>query len=719
MSKENKVKTKFKLNTPSILQIEAAECGAASLGIILGYYGKYASLETLREECGVSKDGSKASNILKAARKNGLDAKGYKKEPQDIKSMKFPLIIHWNFNHFLVVEGYDKKYFYLNDPAVGKRKVTIEEFDLAFTGIVIELEKGEKFIKNKSKNSITMEIIDSLLKYKKVIIFLFFIGIFVTVPGIIIPIFTKVFIDEIILKHSSNWLLPVLFGMFITIMYKAIFLFLQGKYILRFEHKISVVNSAKFFHHIIRLPINYFYQRFAGEISQVMELNDEYSKIIIGKIISVCISMLFLVFYLIIMYVFSLKLMLAAVIITALNFVSLYIITQKRNKFNQKLLIDSGKLYGVSIAGIQMIETLKSTGRESEFFSKWSGHQSKLISGMSKADFLNEILILIPQFFYAMGFVVILSIGAFETIKGVITIGTLVSFQVIFSNFFEPVEDLMKVAGEFQEAVSYKHKIDDVFKNKLDDRFEKCNKNEEESQNINGKIDVENVTFGYSKLEKPVIENFSIAIEQGEHIGIIGKSGSGKSTVAKLISGLYYPWNGEIFYDEKKIEFYSRENFSADVAFVDQNFVIYEGTISENITMFNSEISIEEIITAAKSANIHDDIMKLKNGYETKLVENGRNISGGQRQRIEIARAILKKPAILILDEATSALDNIVEKNIMKNIEKYGITIITIAQRMETIKNCNKIYIIEDGVIVDSGNFEFLEKNSSALKEII
>lgn len=719
MFKENKMKRKIKLNTPSILQIEAAECGAASLGIILGYYGKYLSLEKLREDCGVSKDGSKASNIVKAARIYGLEAVGYRKEPHEIKEMKFPLIVHWNFNHFLVVEGYDKNYFYLNDPALGKRKITIEEFDLAFTGIVIEFQKSEKFIKNKRENSMKVEIMGSVLKYREIIFFLSIIGIFVTIPGIIIPVFTKVFIDEIILKHYSNWLFPVLLGLFITIVFKALFLFLQGKYILKLEHKISVVSSAKFFHHLLKLPINYFYQRFAGEISQVMELNEEYSKIVVGKLVSVFINMIFLVFYIIVMCIFSIKLTAAVIIVTILNFISLYLITKKRNIYNQKMLIDSGKLYGVSIAGIQMIETLKSTGRESEFFSKWSGHHSKLISGSSKTDFLNEVLIIVPQFFYTMGFVIIISIGAFDIIEGILTIGTLVSFQVIFSNFFEPVEELMKVAGEFQDAISYKQKIDDVLRNKVDERFEETNENKDEYQMTTGKIEIKNISYGYSKLSPQVISNVNISAEYGEHIGIIGKSGSGKSTIAKLIAGLYHPWSGEIIYNGKKIELYSREELSVDIAFVDQNLVIYEGTISENITMFNSEISREDIVRAAKIANIHDDIMKLKNGYETKLIENGRNISGGQKQRIEIARALLKNPIILILDEATSALDNIVEKKIMENILQYGITVITIAQRIETIKNCNKIYVIENGEVVNSGNFDFLEKNCNFVKEII
>lgn len=712
-----KLKTKLKLNTPSILQIEAAECGAASLGIILGYYGNYLSLESLREDCGVSKDGSKASNILKAARKNGLEAKGYKKEPAEIKTLDFPLIVHWNFNHFLVVEGYDKKYFYLNDPALGKRKVLTEEFDLSFTGIVLSFKEGENFQKNRAGNSIFFQILKSLKKYNDVIIFLFIIGILVTIPGIVLPVFTKIFIDEIILNQSSNWLAPVLAGIFATALFKAVFLFLQEQYTLKLEHKISLVNSAKFFQHILKLPINYFYQRFAGEISQVMELNDEYSKIIIGKLITVLINLLFFIFYIAIMISFSFKLTVIAVVVTVVNFIILYLISKSRNIMNQKLTLNEGKLYGISISGIQMIETLKSTGRESDFFSKWSGYHSKLISSSNKINLLNEISFIIPQFFYMIGLILILSVGAFETIRGVISIGTLISFQAMFCNFFEPVNSLMQLAGNFQEAVSYKHKIDDVLNNKLDDRFTNLtDKNIE--QTIEGDIELKEVSFGYSKLEKPVIKTISLGISAGEQIGIIGKSGSGKSTIAKLISGLYQPWEGNIYYDTNSINSYSREFFSEYVSYVDQNIVIYEGTIAENIAMFNYSITQDKITEAAKLANIHEDIMKLKHGYDTILTENGRNISGGQRQRLEIARALLKNPSILILDEATSALDNIAESKIIRNISKLGITTIIIAQRFETLKNCNKLYVIEYGEVVESGNYDYLIENSNFVKEL-
>jgi NHLM bacteriocin system ABC transporter peptidase/ATP-binding protein len=706
----------YRVRTSTLLQMEAVECGAAALGIILSYYGRIVPLAKLREECGVSRDGSKAFNILKAAKNYGLNAKGLKLSLENVKTTRLPYIAFWNFNHFLVVEGYSKKRVYLNDPATGKRTVSWEEFDHAYTGVALVMEPGSDFQKGGKKNHIVSALSNRLQNSWGTILFCLLAGLLLTLPRLAVPAFSQIFIDEILIQDRQDWLRPLLLGMLITTFLRAFLARLRLTYLRRLMVKLSVSMSGQFLWHILRLPIGFYAQRFAGEISSRMQLNDKVAEILSGRLATTVIDAVMMVFYLLIMIQYDRLLSAIAVSFAAINILALLFLSQTRVDANMRLAQEHSKVAGVAVSGIQTIETVKASGLESDLFARFAGYYAKAVNAEQQLGLQTQIITTLPTILTALTTAFILLVGGLQVMNGSLSIGMLVAYQSLTQSFLEPVNSLVNFGSTLQDLEADLNRLDDVLQNSVDSEVEESRgaggaRREITSSSLwqlQGNVELRNITFGYSPVEPPLIENLSLSVKPGQRIALVGGSGSGKSTIAKLICGLYQPWEGEICFDGVERSQIKRSVLAHCLAMVEQDIFLFAGTVRENITLWDSTMPEADLVQACQDAAIHDAIASMPGKYDFELIEGGMNISGGQRQRLEIARALVRNPAVLVLDEATSALDAQTELIINRNLQQRGCSCIVVAHRLSTIRYCDEIIVLEQGKIVQRGTHEEL-----------
>ncbi|MEM7594636.1 MAG: NHLP family bacteriocin export ABC transporter peptidase/permease/ATPase subunit [Cyanobacteria bacterium P01_A01_bin.83] len=709
-----------RVKTPTILQMEAVECGAAALAIILGYFGRIVPLPELRQECGVSRDGSKASNVLKAARRYGLEAKGFKRQLEKLQELDPPYIIFWQFNHFLVVEGLGKEKVYLNDPASGPRTVSWSEFDEGFTGVVLVMNPGSEFVEGGNKQNIVLALRSRLQTVTAALVYCITAGFFLTLAKLLIPVFSQIFVDEILIQARWDWLRPLLLTMAITAVFQGTLTLLQLRYLRRLKIKLAVGMSGSFLWHILRLPIGFYAQRFAGEISERTRLNDEVAEVMSGQLATTVIDTSMIIFFAVVMFQYDAVLAVMVVSFAAINILALRWIYRQRVDSNQRLIQEYGKAAGTSIAGLQYIETLKASGVESDFFSKWAGYYTKAINSQQELGVTNQVLSILPVTLTSLSSALLLVVGGWRVIEGHLSIGMLVAFQAIVKSFQEPVNNLVNFAGTMQELEGNIIRLDDVLDNPTDDMLTNKSKihlsGEEnnghtvpaEYARLKGYVELENLTFGYSRLDPPLIDNFSLSVKPGQRVALVGGSGSGKSTVAKLVAGLYKPWSGEIRFDDRPRAKIPYQILTSSIAMVEQEIFLFTGTVRDNLTLWDATIADRSLRRACSDAAIEDVIDSFPRAYNSELQEGGGNLSGGQRQRLEIARALVNNPSILIMDEATSALDAETEKVIDTNLRKRGCTCLVVAHRLSTIRDCDEIIVLDKGKVVQRGTHDDL-----------
>jgi len=685
--------------------MEAAECAAASLAMVLAHYGRFVPLEELRVACGVSRDGSNAFHLTRAARQYGLEARAFKREPDALRRSHLPAVIFWEFNHFLVVDGYDEGGFYLNDPAIGRRRVTNAEMDESFTGVVIELKPGPGFTRGGARPPLLASLAERLRGSEPAVLFALIAGLSLVVPGLIVPMFAKLFIDQVLVRQMASWLRPLLLGMALTALVRAGLVWLQQYYLLRLETKLSVTTASHFLWHVLRLPVEFYAQRYAGEIGWRAGLNDEGAHFVSRRLASTVIDALMIVFFALLMLSYDVVLTLVAVVAVAVLATVTLLVNRSRVEGSQRVLQAEGKVTGTLMAGLAAIETLKASAMESDFFARWAGHQTQYLSAEQSLARTTALFLVVPPFTVAVTHAVVLLLGARLVMQGEFTLGTLVAFQTLVAGFIRPVSNFVNLADALQQMHAKMTRIDDALRYPVDGQDDAPG---DTVERLNGHLEMRGVSFGYAKNADPLLSDFNVVLRPGARVALAGPSGCGKSTVARLITSIYKPWSGDILLAGKPLRHWPRATRAATVAMVDQDISLFAGTIRDNLTLWDATVPSDAIITACKDACIHDDVMARPGGLDARVEEGGANFSGGQRQRLEIARALVASPAALVLDEATSALDAVTEHLIDRNLRRRGCTCLIVAHRLSTIRDADEILVLDRGAVVQRGTHEEL-----------
>ncbi len=705
---------------PLIMQMETSECGAASLAMILAYYGKWIPLEQVRLDCGVSRDGSNAKNVLKAAENYRLSAEGYRCEPEALeRNGRFPCIIHWEFNHFVVLKGFRRGRAYLNDPAMGSYSVSMETFDESFTGVCLFFKPEEGFMPSGKKKSMLGYAAKRLEGSGMAVAFVAVTFFAVSFIGIINPAFSRVFLDHLLAGSNSEWMMP-----FFVLLAAVGVAQLAGEWIytvasLHIRGKMAVVGDSKYIWKVLHLPMEFFSQRVAGDIHQRQSVNAEIAKGIVETVAPLAFHTVMMVFYMIVMICYSLPLALIGVLSVIINIALGSLVSAKRMNLMRVQMRDAAKLTSIAVTGIEMMETIKASGAENRFFEKWSGYQASVNTQQVKLDKLNHGLGMVPVFITSLADIMVLVSGVCFAMKGEFSIGMIMAFQGFFASFVEPAGTLIHAGQTLQEMRVQMERVEDVMEYPEDLGGREDTEGAGEYQKLSGNMELRGVTFGYSKLAEPLIQDFNLSLKQGSRVAVVGKSGCGKSTIAKLISGLYRPWSGKILFDGEEIDKIDRNVFTGSLAVVDQDVTLFEDTIANNIKMWDRYIEDYEMILATRDVKLHEDIMQRNGGYYYRLAEGGKDFSGGQRQRMEIARLLAQDPTIVILDEATSALDARTEYEVVKSIKKRGITCIVIAHRLSTVRDCDEIIVMDQGNIIERGTHEELMDLGGEYAELV
>jgi len=706
---------------PVIMQLEALECGAACLAMVMAYYRKWVPLEQARVDCGVSRDGSKAKNILLAARSYGFVANGYRAELEAIKEkVAYPCIIHWNFNHFVVLDGFKGNTAVINDPARGVVRVPMQEFDESFTGVVIQIQPGEQFVPGGKPKSTLAFARKRLKGAGPAVAFVMLTTVISYLFGLINPVMTRIFYERLLNGKNPEWLYPFIGVMALLCVLQVTVQWINTIYSLRINGKMTVMGSTSYMWKVLHLPMVFFTQRMTGDIVDRQSANASIAGTLVDTLAPLALNTIMMFVYLVFMIRYNLTLTLVGLGSVALNLALGQYMSRRRVNLTRVQMRDESKLASATVAGISMTETIKASGAENGFFQKWAGYQASVNTQNVKFEKMNAWFGIIPAFISTAANYIVLFFGVLYAMQGNFTVGMITIFQGYMGSFLSPAMTLIGAGQTIQEMRISMERVEDVMQYPDDPNVkDEPIREDVDYSKLTGQMELRHVTFGYSRLAEPLIRDFSMTLKPGSRVAFVGTSGCGKSTLSKLISGLYQPWSGEILYDGKPISAIPRGVFTSSVAVVDQDITLFEDTVANNIRMWDESIADFEVIIAARDAQIHSDILKRPGGYNGMLTEDGKDLSGGQRQRLEIARVLAQDPSVIILDEATSALDARTEYDVVRAIQRRGITCIVIAHRLSTIRDCDEIIVMNKGQVIERGTHEELFAKGGYYTELI
>ena len=712
---------KERVKVPTVLQMEATECGAASLAMILAYYGRWLPLELLRQECGVTRDGSNADNLLKAARRQGCVAKAFAGRSEVLRKKEFPLILFWEFNHFLVLEGFQGDMVFLNDPAMGRRTVPWDEFITSYTGVYMKITPDENFKPEGEPYSIVKTVAAKLREDKWALIFLMVLGLCMIIPGLAVPVMSQIFIDDVFSLKHADWIVKLLIAMFGTMVMLGIMTAMRAAVLTYWQKKLTIADSSGFFWHVLRMPVTFFQQRYAADIASRIQFNESTAEVLSNQAATALLDLLVALFYLLLLFQYSVPLTLIGISISVVDiFVFLYM-RRRQTDLIMRIQQDASKAYGVLMSGLMMVESIKANGSEGDLFAKWAGYAAKASVATQEMKLWTMKVKLLPLLLGGLNSALIMTVGGFSIMEGIMTAGIYTAFNNLIAKFHEPVQKLLSLGNVLQNTEMQMRRLDDVRRYKTDSlNYPDENQTVSFTGNrLSGELTLKDVSFGYSPLDPPLIEHFDLHLEPGRWAAVVGSSGSGKSTLAKLVAGLYEEWSGEILFDGVKRREIPRPVIVNSLATVDQDVFQISGTVRQNISMFDKSVPSADIVQAAQDACIHDDIIQLQGGYDAEVSEGGLNFSGGQRQRLEIARALAFNPSLLILDEATSAIDPMTEQKCLENIRRRGCTCLIVAHRLSTIREADEIIVLERGKVAERGTHRELISHDGPYRRLI
>ena len=712
---------KHRVKTPTILQMEATECGAASLGMVLAYYGKWLPLEKLRQECGVTRDGVNAKNILRAARRLGCVAKGFAGKPEVLRGKEFPLILFWEFNHFVVMEGVENDTVYLNDPALGRRKVSWADFLTSYTGIYLNIRPGEDFVQEGHPYNVAKAIAEKLAEDKWALLFILILGLCMVIPGLAVPVMNQIFIDDVFSMKHPEWTTKLLLAMAAAAILSGVMNAMRAIVLTYWQKKLTLADSSSFFWHVLRLPVTFFQQRYAADVASRIQFNEANAEVLSGQAATALLDMFIALFYLGLLVQYSVPLTLVGVSFSFVNLAVILYMRRNMTDLTMRIQQEKGKEYGVLMNGLMMIDSVKACGSEADLFGKWAGYAAKALVANQEMQIWSLKVRLLPTLLAGISGALVMTVGGFSIMEGLMTAGVYTAVNSLIAKFQEPMQKILALSDVIRTTEMQMQRLDDVKRYPIDSL-----NYPDETQTItftgtrlSGELTMRDVSFGYSPLDPPLLENFNLSLTPGRWAAIVGASGSGKSTLAKLASGLYEEWSGDVLFDGVKRREIPRAVLVSSIATVDQDVFQISGTVRENLSLFDKSVPKEDIVLAAQDACIHDDILRLAGGYEAEVAEGGLNFSGGQRQRLEIARALAGNPSILILDEATSAIDPMTEQKVLANIRRRGCTCLIVAHRLSTIRDADEIIVLEKGKVAERGTHREMMMHDGPYRRLI
>ena len=706
---------KHRVKTPTILQMEATECGAASLGMVLAYYGKWLPLEKLRQECGVTRDGVNAKNILRAARRLGCVAKGFAGKPEVLRKKEFPLILFWEFNHFVVMEGVENDIVYLNDPALGRRKVPWADFLTSYTGIYLNIRPGEGFVQEGHPYNVAKAVAEKLAEDKWALLFILILGLCMVIPGLAVPVMNQIFIDDVFSMKHPEWTTKLLLAMAAAAILSGVMNAMRAVVLTYWQKKLTLADSSSFFWHVLRLPVTFFQQRYAADVASRIQFNESNAAVLSGQAATALLDMFIALFYLGLLVQYSVPLTLVGVSFSFVNLAVLLYMRRNMTDLTMRIQQEKGKEYGVLMNGLMMIDSVKACGSEADLFGKWAGYAAKALVANQEMQIWSLKVRLLPTLLAGISGALVMTVGGFSIMEGLMTAGVYTAVNSLIAKFQEPMQKILALSDVIRTTEMQMQRLDDVRRYPIDS----LNYPDEtqtitfKGNRLSGELTMRDVNFGYSPLDPPLLENFNLSLTPGHWAAIVGASGSGKSTLAKLASGLYEEWSGDVLFDGVKRREIPRAVLVSSIATVDQDVFQISGTVRENISLFDKSVPKEDIVLAAQDACIHDDILRLAGGYEAEVAEGGLNFSGGQRQRLEIARALAGNPSILVLDEATSAIDPMTEQKVLSN------TCLIVAHRLSTIRDADEIIVLEKGKVAERGTHREMMTHDGPYRRLI
>jgi NHLM bacteriocin system ABC transporter peptidase/ATP-binding protein len=695
------------VRTPTVLQLHEVECAAAVLGIILGHYGRHVPLQELRDACGISRDGGKAVHLLTAAQGYGLSMKALRRSVPTLRDLPVPFIAYWSFNHFLVVEGFSDGVVWVNDPATGPRELSAEAFDRGYTGVVFTATPSASFQPGGTPPTRRTAVLNRLQGMKGPVAMATLLGLALALPALLVAVLLVGFVDRFLFDGEGSFGRVLAAGFFALGVAAVVLTWLQGEALLRVWIRVSRREGRRFLWHALRLPLSFFSLRFATDVAGRSTLNDQVARILAADFVTGSVNLVVLAVYAVVAAAFDPALAVLGIAIGCLNLVGLHLVARAERDAGLRLARERSELLAASITSLQSIETVKATGSEGDVFARWAGLQARLLNARARVERPARALLVVPPVLSIVGAIAVLSVGGFRVIDGVMTIGTLIAVQALLAAAAQPVQDFVRLGGAIHEFDGAVVQLDDVLEQPVDSTTASPHATTLEIAPLRGELDLRGVTFGYALLDPPLLAGLNLRVAAGARVAIVGATGSGKTTLAHLVTGLHPPWSGEILVDGRPRSEWPREALTRGIAAVDQAIHLFPGSIRDNLALWDPSIGDELLARAALSAGVLD-LIEARGGFGARVEDGGRNFSGGQRQRIELARALVREPRMLVLDEATSNLDAVAEAQVYANLRERGCTCLIVAHRLSAIRDCDEICVLAQGTIVERGRHEEL-----------
>ncbi|MCE2475190.1 MAG: ATP-binding cassette domain-containing protein [Alphaproteobacteria bacterium] len=713
------------MTTPLLLQMHSTECGAACLGSVLAFFGRWAPLTELRERCEVSRDGSTAAGIFRAARHYGLNCTGRSVEVGQITKLPLPLILFWEFNHFLILEGFDHRCFYLNDPATGRRTLTKQKFSQGFSGIALQFDPGPEFQTGGDRPSLFRQLPLWLTGAGSAIVNVSAAGLLLALLALMLPALLSIFVDRVLADGNplGTYVAAVMAGTAILVYGLT---WLKQRCLKRLAVRISVIAGNRSVSQLLRLPVEFFNHRLVGELTARILSIDRIAKGLSEQFVGLLVEVVTSAVFLAVMLAYNWMLALIVLGLGLLNGLAVYLVTRLKIDEGHAVRREQGLLLGIGMLMLQHADSLRMTAADDRFFQRWGGQQARELAANQRYAELGHFNNALPGLLLILGSATVLTVGATQVMTDQISLGTLVGFFFLAAMFLEPVGRFAEFIERCQALEIDMHRLEDITKSSEDPGFARRSSKIDSIPTFKGRlqlagrVELRGVTFGYNRARPPLIKDFDLFVKPGQRVAILGSSGSGKSTLSRLVSGLYQPWSGEILFDGQPRHAIPEEVLRRSLSMVDQEVALFSASLRDNITLWNPAIPDEAIVTAARDACIHDDILRRPLGYATAVDEGGANFSGGQRQRLEIARALVGDPTVLILDEATSALDAATEEYVYDAIRRRGVTCLIVAHRLSTVRDCDEIIVLEKGATIQRGTHDTLmADNDGAYSKLV